>query len=191
MSQGTKQRDEIHVSQTPDAGTWVIDQSHSSVGFVARHLMVSKVRGNFGEFSGKLEIADRIEDSVVEVEIQAASIESKEEKRDAHLRSADFLDAENHPALRFVSTGIKRVSRDSGTMSGDLTIRGVTRPVTLSVDFLGMAQDPWGGTRAIFSASTKIDREEFGLTWNMALEAGGVLVSKEVTIELEITAVKQ
>lgn len=195
MTQGakqqTKQEDDIQVIEIPEPGTWVIDQSHSSVGFVARHLMVSKVRGQFGEFAGKIQIADPIEQSVVDVEIQAASIESKEAQRDAHLKSDDFLDVENHPTLRFVSTKIERTRGESGSMTGDLTIRGVTRPVTLNVDLLGTAQDPWGGTRAIFSASTKINREDFGLTWNMALEAGGVLVSKEVNIELEITAVKQ
>lgn len=191
MSQSTLKQDEVRLVETPNTGTWVIDASHSSVGFVAKHLMVSRVRGQFRDFSGTIQIGDPVKDSRIEVEIKAASIESGDPKRDEHLMSDDFLSVGNYPVLTFVSTKVERTDAESGKLTGDLTIRGVTRPVTLDVDLLGTASDPWGETRAIFSATTKINREDFGLTWNMALEAGGVLVSKEVTIELEITAVKQ
>lgn len=172
----------------PVPGAWKIDPAHSVVGFTARHLMVAKVRGRFGSFAGTIQIADRPGDSTVEVTMDAASIDTREEKRDAHLRSADFFDAENHPTLRFRSVGFRSTGGTSFELPGELTIRGVTRPVALAASYGGITPDPWGGTRAVFTASTEIDREQWGLTWNQALETGGVLVGKMVKIELEVEA---
>jgi polyisoprenoid-binding protein YceI len=174
--------------EAPAPGTWVIDPSHSTVGFVARHLMLSKVRGRFGSFEGSLNIAEKPEDSWAEVTIDAASVDTKDAKRDEHLRSPDFFDVQNHPSISFRSTGFRRLGGSDFELPGDLTIRGVTRPVSLRGSFEGIALDPWGNTKAAFSASTEVDREEFGLTWNVALETGGVLVGKKVKIELEVQA---
>jgi polyisoprenoid-binding protein YceI len=176
--------------ELPAAGTWHIDASHSGVSFSARHLMVAKVRGRFGSFQGAVNIGDVADDSSVAVTIDAASIDTRDEKRDAHLRSGDFLDVENHPTLSFTSTGFTRTGESTFQLPGDLSIRGVTKPVVLDVDYEGTTLDPWGNTRAVFSARTQIDREDWGLTWNVALETGGVLVGKIITIELEVEAVK-
>lgn len=175
--------------------TWTIDPSHSLVEFTARHMMITRVKGRFSGVSGTVVTneADPSKSSV-NVEIDAASIDTREEKRDGHLRSGDFLDVENFPHLTFRSTRIEGNPKsvgDSFTLVGDLTIRGTTREVTLDATFDGSGTDPWGGTRASFSAETKIDRREFGLTWNQALETGGVLVGNEVKISLEVQAVKQ
>lgn len=170
----------------PTTGTWVIDASHSSVEFVAKHLVVSKVRGRFTSFSGTVEVADPVESSSVDVTIEAGSISTNDEQRDAHLVSADFLDTETFPALTFRSRGGARRDGSRWTVPGELTIRDVTRPVDLEVEVLGSVTDPWGNTKAGFSATTEIDREEFGITWNQALEAGGVLVGKTVRIELDV-----
>lgn len=175
--------------------TWTIDPSHSLVEFTARHMMITRVKGRFSGVSGTVVTneADPSKSSV-NVEIDAASIDTREEKRDGHLRSGDFLDVENFPHLTFRSTRIEgnpKSAGDSFTLVGDLTIRGTTREVTLDATFDGSGTDPWGGTRASFSAETKIDRREFGLTWNQALETGGVLVGNEVKISLEVQAVKQ
>jgi len=175
--------------QVPEAGTWEIDPSHSQVGFTVRHLMVAKVRGQFNGFDGAIDIASRPEDSSVTVTIDAASIDTHDEKRDAHLRSPDFLDAENYPTLTFRSTGFRRTGKKTFELDGDLTVRGATRPVVLNAEYEGLTPDPWGGTRIGFSAKTEIDREKWGLTWNQALETGGVLVGKTVTIELEVAAI--
>jgi polyisoprenoid-binding protein YceI len=175
----------------PAPGTYTIDPSHSSVEAVARHLMLSKVRGRFAEFSGRIVVADDITASSVEVEIAAASIDTHDANRDEHLRSADFLDVDAHPALTFQSTRIETAGSDRWTLHGDLTIRGVTRPVAVDLKFLGDATDPWGNARALFSATTEIHREDFGITWNQALETGGVLVSKKLGIELEIQALRE
>ncbi|MFN2614681.1 MAG: YceI family protein [Actinomycetota bacterium] len=177
--------------QLPQAGTWVVDRAHSTVEFSVRHLMVSKVRGGFGTFDASLNIAEKPEDSSVTATIDASSINTRDEKRDAHLRSADFFDTETFPTWTFRSVGLRPTSNRTFALDGELTIRGVSKPVTLAVEYGGLVDDPWGNTRAIFSAETEIDREEFGLTWNQALEAGGVLVSRNVTIELEIQAVPQ
>lgn len=175
--------------------TWTIDASHSLVEFTARHMMITRVKGRFSGVSGTVVTNDADPSkSSVNVEIDAASIDTREEKRDGHLRSGDFLDVENHPHLTFRSTRIEgnpKSAGDSFTVVGDLTIRGTTREVTLDATFDGSGTDPWGGTRASFSAETKIDRREFGLTWNQALETGGVLVGNEVKITLEVQAVKQ
>lgn len=171
----------------PSPGSWSIDPAHTVVGFAGRHLVASKVRGRFKVFSGDIKIADDVADSSVAVTIDAGSIDTGVDDRDAHLRSPDFLDIENHPTLEFTSTEV-RPNGDGYEVDGDLTIRGTTRPVTLNVDYLGLVTDPWGNDKAIFSAATKIDREAWGLTWNAALEAGGWLVGKTVDIDLEIQA---
>ncbi len=170
----------------PTTGTWVIEASHSSVEFVAKHLVVAKVRGRFASFSGTVEVADPIESSSVEVTIEAGSISTNDEQRDAHLVSADFLDTGTFPALTFRSRGGARRDGKRWTVPGELTIRDVTKPVDLEVEVLGSVTDPWGNTKAGFSATTEIDREEFGITWNQALEAGGVLVGKTVRIEIDV-----
>ncbi len=174
---------------TPDTGTWALDPAHTVVGFTARHLMAAKVRGTFKEFSGTVTIGETLGESSVEVTIDAASIDTGVEDRDNHLRSADFLDVESYPTLEFRSTAV-REKGDGYQVDGDLTIRGTTKPVTLDLAYLGIATDPWGNDKAMFSAETRIEREEWGLTWNQALEAGGWLVGKKVTIEIEAQAAK-
>jgi polyisoprenoid-binding protein YceI len=167
-----------------ETGTWVLDPAHTRFGFVARHLMVTKVRGYFDEFEGKVEIADDLTDSSVDISLKAASITTGAKDRDAHLRSGDFLDAEHYEEVRFVSTGIEEVG-DTWKVTGDLTIRDVTHPVTLDVTYDGTAADPWGNEHIAFSASARLHREEWDLSWNVALEGGGWLVSKDVTLEIE------
>jgi polyisoprenoid-binding protein YceI len=171
--------------------TWTLDPSHTTVEFVAKHMMITTVRGRLAEFEGTI-VADEqhIADSSVEVTFKAASIDSRSEQRDGHLRSADFLDVERFPAVTFRSTRVEG-SKQQFKVTGDLTIRDVTRPITLDVSFEGTGKDPWGGTRSSFSASGKFDRREFGLTWNVALETGGILVSNEVKIQIEAQAVLQ
>lgn len=167
------------------------DLSHSSVAFVARHLVFTKVRGTFGKWGGSLalDLAD-LTKSQVSVEIETATIDTREEKRDAHLRSPDFFDADKFPKMTFVSKRIEK-NGDAYRLVGDLTIRGVTKEVSLDTTFEGGSKDPWGGDRVAFSASTKIQRKDWGLNWNMALEAGGVLVGESVEIVLDIQAVQQ
>jgi polyisoprenoid-binding protein YceI len=175
----------------PQTGTWAIDASHSSLEFVAKHLVVSKVRGRFGSFSGSVEIAEPIENSEVDVTIDSASITTNDDDRDGHVKSGDFLDVEAFPALTFRSTGVHNRSGDDWTIPGELTIRDVTKPVDLEVEYLGVFNDPWGNPKAAFAATTTIDREEFGITWNAALETGGVLVGKTVKIELDVQLAPQ
>lgn len=174
----------------PAAGKWNLDPSHSSVGFTVRHLMVSKVRGGFTDYSTDIEIGDRPEDSRVDVTIQTASITTGDEQRDGHLTSPDFLDVAAYPTMTFRTLSVEPTSEDEWDIHGELTVRDVTRPVTLAVEFAGVSRDPWGNTRAGFSASTELDREDFGLTWNQALESGGVLVGKKVKIEIEVEAIQ-
>lgn len=176
--------------ELPAAGTWTIDASHTNVGFKVRHLGLAKVRGRFTAFEGAVDVAERPEDSTVEVTIDASSVDTHDEGRDAHLRGADFFDVEKNPTWTFRSTGITGSGTD-WRLDGDLTIAGVTRPVSLDVEFDGVTQDPWGGTRAGFTASTEINREDWGLTWNAALETGGFVVGKKVTLELDVELVKQ
>ncbi|MFA9430560.1 YceI family protein [Egicoccus sp. AB-alg2] len=178
------------VTTLPATGTWVIDASHSSVEAVAKHLVVSKVRGRFTRFEGTIVIADQLEDSTVDVTIDAASIDTNDAQRDGHLRSGDFLDVENHPSLTFRSSRLKEAG-DHYVIPGELTIRGVTRPVELEVEYLGLIKDPWGNDKAGFTAATTIDREEFGITWNAALETGGVLVGKSLKIEIDLQLQQQ
>jgi polyisoprenoid-binding protein YceI len=172
-------------------GTWDIDVSHSSANFSARHLMVSKVRGRFASFTGNITIADDPFASSVNVTLDASSIDTQDEKRDEHLKSADFLDVDNYPTLTFASTAVRSVGDEDYELDGDITIRGNTRPVTLKLAHLGVQQDPWGNTRTGFEASTEISRKDFGLEWNVALEGGGVLVGDKVKIDLEVEAVHQ
>lgn len=170
---------------------WDFDLSHSSVNFHVRHLMVSKVHGRFSLWSGKLELDEQdLTKSRLEVEIDASSVDTKEPKRDEHLRSADFFDVATYPKLTFKSTKIEK-DGDDYKVAGDLTIHGITKPVTLSVEGGAIVKDPWGGTRTGFSAKTTINRKDFGLAWNVALETGGFLVSDKIEINLEIEAVKK
>ena len=174
----------------PAAGTYEIDASHSVVEFVVRHLGLAKVRGRFNEFAGTIIVAEDLADSKVDVVIKADTIDTRDAGRDEHLRSPDFLDAANNPTVEFHSTAVRRDGGD-WVVDGDLTVAGQTRPVSLSVDFEGSATDPWGNARVGFAAESKINREDFGLTWNQALETGGWLVGKEVKIELGVEAIKQ
>lgn len=177
--------------ELPVPGTYALDLSHTDVGFVARHLMVSKVRGSFKSFSGAVTIADEPLESSVEVEIDTASIESRDEQRDGHLRSPDFLDVESFPKITYRSRKVKPTGDGRYKVDGELTIKDVTRPVTLDVTYEGVTADPWGGQRAGFSAVAEIDREDFGLTWNLALETGGWVVGKKVTIQIEAETIRQ
>ena len=175
--------------EIPQPGTWVVDPSHSSIEVVARHMMISKVRGRFAGFSGRIVVAEQPEDSAVEFVIDAASIHTADEKRDAHLRNSDFLETDTYPEITFRSTSVRAAGRKGHwSVTGDLTVRDVTRPVTLDVELEGVGS-AYGGPRAVFSAEVEVDREEFGLTWNMALETGGVLVGRQLKIELNIQAV--
>jgi polyisoprenoid-binding protein YceI len=175
----------------PAPGTFEIDASHSTVQFVARHLMVSKVRGTFGAYSGSITVAEDPLESSVSVTIDPASIDTRDEGRDVHLKSADFFDVESYPEITYRSTGVRQVKGSSFAVDGELTVRGVTQPLSLDVDFEGVGQDPWGGERIGFSTEVELDREAFGLTWNQALETGGVLVGKKIRIVIDIEAVRQ
>jgi len=181
----------VNGEELPAAGTYGLDASHSQVGFAVRHVMVSKTRGRFSDFAGTVEIGENPLESSVAVTIQTASIDTRDEQRDGHLRSGDFFDAEAWPTMTYQSRSVRQVGDGRYVVEGDLTIKGVTKPVPLELTFEGGATDPWGGVRIGFSAKAEIDREAFGLTWNQALETGGVLVGKKVSIEIEAEAVKQ
>ena len=172
-------------------GTWTIDSSHTEVGFVVRHMMVSKVKGRFSKVEGTITVAENVLESSVQATVAAASIDTRDENRDNHLRSADFFDAETYPELTFASTGI-RADGDDFLLDGDLTIKGVTRPVTFELEYNGAAGNPLanGAPTAGFSAETEISRKDFGLEWNVALETGGVLVGDKVKLVLEVEAGK-
>jgi polyisoprenoid-binding protein YceI len=170
--------------------SWNIDTSHSGVHFAVRHMVIAKVRGAFTRWQGTVKFDPAaLDDAKVSVSIDAASIDTREEKRDAHLRSADFFDVENHPTLTFESTKVERVSDEQYRVIGDLTIRGVTKQVVLETEALGTGKDPWGNQRIAFQATTSVNRRDFGLTWNQALEAGGVLVGDKIEISLEVQAI--
>jgi polyisoprenoid-binding protein YceI len=171
----------------PTPGTYDIDPKHSSVEFVARHLMISKVRGRFDDVAGSIVVADVPEQSSVDVTIGSHSVRTGEDQRDAHLRSADFFDSDTHPQWTFKSTAVARHG-DQWKVTGDLTIRGQSHPVVLDVEFEGANNTPWGTTAIGFSASTEIDREVWGLTYNQVLETGGVMVGKKIRVELQIEA---
>jgi polyisoprenoid-binding protein YceI len=175
----------------PLAGTFTLDPSHTHVGFSVRHMMVSKVRGRFAAFTGTVVIAEDPTASTVEVDVELASIDTRDEGRDQHLRSADFFDAEAHPTMTYRSTGVTAVGKGRFTVVGDLTVKGVTQPVELDVTYEGTARDPWGNERIGISATGELDREAFGLTWNQGLETGGVLVGKAVKLEIEAEATRQ
>jgi polyisoprenoid-binding protein YceI len=177
--------------EAPPAGEWQLDAAHTGVSFVARHMMVTKVRGHFSDLAGTIHVAERPEDSWVEVAIKTASIDTGNEMRDNHLKSADFLDVEKWPELTFKSSKIELTGGNRLRVHGNLTIRTVTRPVLLEGEYEGSIADLRGGTRIAFSARTEIDREDFGITWNVVLESGGVLVSRKVQIELEVAAVRR
>jgi polyisoprenoid-binding protein YceI len=165
--------------------TYAIDPAHSTVEFIARHMVITKVRGRFGKFSGTLTVADDADvPTAIAVEIDTASVDTREEQRDGHLRSADFLEVEKHPTMTFTATAI------AGT-GASFTVHGVTKPVTLQGEYEGRGKDPWGNQRISYGAKTKINRKDFGLTWSQTLETGGLLVSEEITIELEIQAIRQ
>ncbi len=173
------------------AGTWTIDASHTRIGFVARHAMVTKVRGGFNEFEGSAVVdGEDLAKSSAKVVIAAASIDTRNAQRDEHLRSNDFLALEEYPEISFVSSSIRPSGDTSLEVTGDLTIRGVTREVTVPFEFDGAATDPFGNLRAGFEGSVAINRKDFGVSWNAALEAGGVLVSDKVTLEFEVSAIK-
>ena len=177
--------------QAPPAGTWTIDPGHSSITITARHLMVSKVRGNLTDFEGTIQVGERPEESSVEVSIDAASVNTSNPQRDEHMRSPDFLDVESFPKIEFRSTKTELVGDNTLRVQGDLTVRGITKPVVLDVEYLGVSIDPFGNTKSHFAATTELDREDWGMTWNMALETGGVLVGKKLQVELDIQAVHQ
>jgi polyisoprenoid-binding protein YceI len=172
--------------------TWSFDNSHSSIGFSVRHLMISKVRGHFNQWGGTFDYDEKDPTrSKLSVRIDAASIDTRDEKRDAHLRSPDFFDVERYPTMTYRSTAVTAAGNGKWAVDGDLTAHGVTQPVQLLVDFEGGVTDPWGNARAGFSATAEIDREAFGITFNQVLEGGGVLVGKSVKIEIEAEAVRQ
>ncbi|KQR21006.1 MULTISPECIES: YceI family protein [Microbacterium] len=166
-------------------GTWVLDPAHSEVTFSVRHMMISKVRGTFGVKSATIVAPENPYDATVEASVDVTSVDTKDEGRDQHLRSAEFFDIETYPTMDFRSTGIRLEDGDF-LVDGDLTIRGITKPATFSLDFGGFGTDPWGNYKAGATAKTVVNREDFGLTWNAALETGGVLVGKDVTIELDL-----
>lgn len=172
-------------------GTWTIDPAHSRLGFVARHAMVTKVRGSFNDVEGTAVVdGSNLANSTVTVTIQAASIDTRNEQRDEHIRSNDFLALEEYPTITFVSTSVEETGDGELAITGDLTIKGTTKPVTIPFSFDGAAVDPFGNQRAGFEGSVEINRKDWGVNWNAALEAGGVLVSEKVTLEFEISVIK-
>jgi polyisoprenoid-binding protein YceI len=177
--------------QVPEVGTWAIDPSHASFEFVARHLM-AKVRGRFPAVSGVATVAERPEESTLEIEIDASSIDTRDETRDAHMRSNDFFGVEDHPTISFRSTAVRPGDGENEwKVDGDLTIRGVTRPITVDVEFLGAGVDPWGNQRIGFSGVVpEVNREDWSLTWNAALETGGFLLANNVRLEIEAELVR-
>ncbi len=186
ITPATRTRDGVTL---PAAGTWTIDPGHADVGFIGRHFMITKVRGRFTDVQGEVRFAEDPADSSVEVVIGMASVESGNPTRDEHIRSAELFDVAVFPQATFTSNRVEWKG-SGGTVYGDLTIHGVTREVPLAFRYEGSARDPWGAERAIYSAHTTIDREDFGITWNMTLETGGILVSKEIRIEIEVETVQ-
>src|SRR5438445_1006501 len=173
----------------PVAGVYEIEAAHTSVEFVARHLMITKVRGRFSDVRGRITIGEDPESSHVEVEIGVASVSTGNDDRDVHLKSGDFFDVEHYPTITFASTAVKPLRDNTWELAGDLTVHGTTRPITLQVDFDGGGASPMGDERIGFSAATEVNREDFGLTWNVALETGGLLVGKTARIELAVQAI--
>ena len=180
-----------HTNNNPGiaTGVWTIDPAHSTVGFSVRHLMVSKVRGRFGAFTGTITIADNALESGLDASVEMTSVDTGDAGRDGDLRGADFLDVETFPTVTFASTSLKAVGGNYA-LAGNLTIKGVTKPVTFALEFDGVATDPWGNIKAGFSATAEINRKDWGTEWNAVLEAGGVLVGEKVKIQLDIEAAK-
>ncbi len=176
--------------ELPSPGIWRLDPGHAEIGFIGRHFMLTKVRGRFVGIDATITVGDRPEDSTIEAKIDMSSVASGDEARDDHLRSADFFDVENWPTATFRSTSVTWHGT-RGVMTGDLTIKDVTRPVTLDLEYLGHALDPWGNDRAVFDAAGKINREDWGLTWNLVLDTGGVVVSKEISLELHVELIRE
>ena len=173
------------------SGDWTFDASHTRIGFVARHAMVTKVRGAFNEFEGSATIdGEDFAKSTATLTIRSASIDTSNEQRDGHLRSNDFLAMDEFPEITFVSTGVTHTGDTSLELTGDLTIKGTTKPVTVPFEFEGTATDPFGNLRAGFEGSVVINRKDYGITWNAALETGGVLVSDKITLEFDVSAIK-
>ena len=179
-------------TQTPElTGNYTLDVAHSRIGFVARHAMITKVRGAFNEFDGKAYLnAEEPAKSTVTLTIKVESIDTRNQQRDAHLRSNDFLDLASYPEINFVSTAVEPLGDDTYRVTGDLTIRGVTKPVSVDFEYTGSVVDPFGNTRVGLEGSAKINRKDWGVSYNAALEAGGFLVSEEITLEFEISAIK-
>ena len=172
-------------------GTYTVDPAHTRIGFVARHAMVTKVRGSFDEFAGTAVLdGANPANSRVEVTIEAASIDTRNAQRDEHLRSNDFLAMQEYPKITFASTGVRQAGETTFEVTGDLTIKGVTNEITIPFEFEGAAKDPFGNERVGFEGAVTINRKDYGVTWNAALEGGGVLVSDKVTLEFEISAIK-
>jgi polyisoprenoid-binding protein YceI len=178
-------------AEYPAVGTYAIDGSHTELGFAVRHMAVSRVRGRFGKFEGSIDIAEHPADSKVSVTIDAGSVDTRDENRDNHLRTADFFDVENHPTWTFVSTAVRPEGPTEFKVEGDLTIRGVTRPVVLDATLEGVVDDPMGNHRVGFSASTTVNRDDFGVSFGAVMEAGGLVVAKKVDIQIEAEAVLQ
>jgi polyisoprenoid-binding protein YceI len=179
------------VTETP-TGRYTIDPVHSRIGFVVRHAMVTKVRGSFNEFTGSgFFDADKPENSHVELTIDAASVDTRNADRDAHLRSNDFFDMETHPHITFVSTAVEQVDDDRFQVTGDLTIKGVTKPVIVEFEYAGTVVDPFGNHRLGLDGGVVINRKDWGVNWNATLEAGGVMISDKVTLELEVSAIRE
>lgn len=173
----------------PPAGVYQIDPAHTNIEFVARH-MLSKVRGRFGEFTGTVTVGEAPEDSAVDVDVDTASVTTGSQERDTHLHSSDFFEVDAHPKMTFRSTSFHPTGGTGFELNGDLTIKGVTRPVTLAGEFLGWGKDAWGNERLFAEARTRVNREQWGLLWNMAVELTGMLVAKDVDLELQVQAAK-
>ncbi|HYR63794.1 MAG TPA: YceI family protein [Actinomycetota bacterium] len=191
MSQTEESLRSVDGMELPAAGTWEIDPVHSHVSFVVRHLMVSKVRGRFGTFSGTIEVAEAPKDSTVQATIDAASIDTGEPNRDAHVRSADFLEVEKFPTITFSASGVAQQQGTEFTLTGDLTIKGITKPVTLEAEYLGVIVHPQMGTRMGLSATGEINKDDFGVTFNAALETGGFMLGKTIRLEVEVEAIRK
>jgi polyisoprenoid-binding protein YceI len=186
------EREKDMATQAGTTTTWTIDPAHAEIGFAVRHLMLSTVRGRFGTVNGTITVDENDPNTAkIDVTVDVTSVDTRQEMRDNHLRSADFFDVANHPTMHFVSKQIKGDVTGTFKVIGDLTIRGTTKQVTLDVTFEGRAKDPWGNDRAGFSATGKINRRDFGLNWNQALEAGGVVVGDEVKMTLDVEIVRQ
>ncbi|GAA1059080.1 YceI family protein [Agromyces bracchium] len=184
---------EIMTDTRPDlSGDWDLDPGHTRIGFSAKHAMVATVRGAFNELTGTLHVDfDDPDASTAEIVLKVASVDTRNAQRDEHLRSADFFDAETYPDITFRSTRIEEVGDNALVVSGDLTIRDVTKPITIPIEFTGVETDAFGALRAGFEGTRRIDRREFGLEWNMALDSGGWLVSEKITLEFELSAIKR